>query len=362
MRGKQSGRPKDVMLVYDLGGGTFDASLVEMEEHRHAVIASEGIPSLGGDDFDEILAELALDLAEIPHAERESLTQGELFRLHEECRVKKEALHPNSRRIAIELEQVRENWSTVQVPVADFYARAQPLIDETVHAVQDLLAGREQDIEALYVTGGASDLPLVSRALRDNFGRRVRRSAYTRSATAIGLAIQADQTTGYHLAERFTRNFGVWREAQEGRLMIFDPLFTKGTLLPAPGGAPLQVKRSYHPAHNIGHFRYLECSHTSDDGRPTGEVTVWDEIYFPLTPELEGNAALDTLPVDRLGHPGEHEVEETYAVDASGAVTVTIGNLTSGFRQDFRLGRWAVSQDPVVPGKKRSRRTTKATA
>ena len=48
-----------MILVYDLGGGTFDASLVEVGERTHRPIATEGIATLGGDDFDEILAELA---------------------------------------------------------------------------------------------------------------------------------------------------------------------------------------------------------------------------------------------------------------------------------------------------------------
>ena len=49
---------KEHILVFDLGGGTFDASLVELDECSHAVVASEGIPTLGGDDFDGILADL----------------------------------------------------------------------------------------------------------------------------------------------------------------------------------------------------------------------------------------------------------------------------------------------------------------
>jgi molecular chaperone DnaK (HSP70) len=352
---KQGARTRDTILVYDLGGGTFDASVVEMDENRHAVLESEGIPSLGGDDFDEILAELALEGAGIDEAERETLTQAEWFRLLEECRRKKETLHPNSRKLMIELEQVRENWPTVAVAVSDFYEHAQGLIDETVHAVQDLMRERAATIEAVYVTGGASDLPLVTRALRENFGRRVKRSAYTRSATAIGLAIQADHTAGYQLRERFTRNFGVWREAEGGRAVVFDPLFLKGTPLPGAGETPLVVRRGYRAAHNIGHFRYLECSHTSADGRPAGEVTVWDEILFPFDAGL-AEAELSETQVERREWEPPVEVEESYSVDASGAVTVVISNRTAGYEKTYRLGRWAAPQTPVVPGRKRARR------
>ncbi len=347
---------RDTIIVYDLGGGTFDASLVEMDAQRHEVLASEGIPTLGGDDFDEILAELALDAAETGREVRDNLTQAGLFRLHEECRLKKEALHPNTRRLTIDLDAIREGWPSVQVPVSAFYERCQPMIEETVHAVEDLLRNRESSVEAVYVTGGSSELPLVARALRERYGRRVKRSAYPRSATAIGLAIQADTQAGYQLRETFTRNFGVWREAEGGRTMVFDPLFLKGTPLPAPGGPPLQVTRTYYPAHNIGHFRYLECSHTTGDGRPSGEVMVWDQILFPFDESLSGVDDLSASPVHRLEWAPPREIREEYSCDSSGAVLVRISNITSGYHRDFRLGRWAVQQTPLTPGRKRPAR------
>jgi molecular chaperone DnaK (HSP70) len=361
VRKKQAAQPQ-VILVYDLGGGTFDASLVELDEQRHTILASEGIPSLGGDDFDDLLADLALEAAGVDEAERETLTQAEMFRLHEECRQKKEALHPNTRRITLDLEQVREGWPAVSVPVADFQERCQPLIEETIHAVRDLTETHAQPLEAIYVTGGASELPLVARALRETFGRKVRRSSYTRAATAIGLAIQADQQAGYQLRERFTRYFGVWREAGGGQEIIFDPLFEKGTPLPGAGEAALAVTRSYQPAHNIGHFRYLECSHISPDGRPSGDVTIWDEILFPFDPALQEEAELRGHAVHRFERAPGMEAAESYECDSAGAVAVTIANRTAGYQRSYRLGRWAVPQTPLQPGKKRVRRGPAASA
>jgi molecular chaperone DnaK len=268
---------KGRLLVYDLGGGTFDASLVDLDERVHTVVASEGIANLGGDDFDHLLVDIALE--ESPGDE---LSAGELFRLLEECRRQKEALHPNTRKIVVDLDLARDGWGQITIPVSAYYARCRPLIDETVRTVSALVGDGE--IDALYVTGGGSELPLVARRLREEFGRRVRRSIYTRSATAIGLAIQADASSGYTLREVFSRNFGVWREGEAGRVKIFDVIFPRGTRLPAPGELPLAVQRRYRPVHNVGHFRYLEASDLDDAGQPAGDIAVWDEVWFPLDP------------------------------------------------------------------------------
>lgn len=336
---------KGHILVYDLGGGTFDASLVEIGERTHQVVATDGISTLGGDDFDHILADMAVN----PET-RDALSQSEIFRLMDECRVKKEALNPNSRKITLELDNVWEGWGTRAVSVANYYDQCRPMLDETVHVVQDLLAAHPSvTLEALYVTGGGSELPIVARLLKEIFGRRVRRSDHARSATAIGLAIQADVEAGYVLRERFTRNFGVWREGEAGQRMIFDPLFEKGTVLPLAGEPKVEIYRAYCPVHNIGVFRYLECSHLKEDGQPTGDVTIWDEIRFPFDPKVTD---ADAAEVERSWDARTQHIEEIYTCDASGTVTVRIANLTSGYDRVFRLGRWASKEATIVPGRR----------
>ncbi len=338
------------LLVYDLGGGTFDASLVELDDKAHTVIATEGISTLGGDDFDRVLAEMALGAEKLG-----SLDPGALFRLEEECRRQKEALHPNSRRMVVDLDLVQEGLGQEIIAVPDFYERCRPLLDETVAATARLASTTE--IDALYITGGGSELPLVARMLRDEFGRKVKRSEYTRSATAIGLAIQADSSTGYELREVFTRNFGVWRESEAGHRMVFDPIFPRGTRLPAAGEPPLTVSRTYYPVHNIGHFRYLEATQVGVDEQPAGDITVWDEILFPFDPAQRG-FDLERTAVERSLEQRQ-EVEECYACDSTGVVTATVRNLTSGYGHDYRLGKWSAKAAVVKPkGNKRARKTT----
>lgn len=334
------------VLVYDLGGGTFDASLVHSKGNSHTVIATSGLSTLGGDDFDRVLAQLAI-------GDRiGTLEPAALFRLEDECRRQKEALHPNSRRVVIDLDLVEEGLGAVTIPVADFYEACRPLLEQTVEATAQLADRHELDV--LYVTGGGSELPIVARMLREVFGRKVKRSEYTRSATAIGLAIQASATSEYTLHEVFTRNFGVWREADAGHTVRFDTIFPVGTRLPAPGSPPLTVTRDYAPAHNIGHFRYLESSTLTDAGEPSGDIAVWDEVLFPLDPALSGETALAAVPVTRKVDSAQH-IEERYACDATGAATVTIRNLTAGYEREFRLGRWNEKTRVVKPSAAKGR-------
>jgi molecular chaperone DnaK (HSP70) len=348
----RSAGSNELVLVYDLGGGTFDASLVRIEDQNHFVVASEGVPDVGGDDFDIVLSEMALEIGGLSTDE---LTQAELFRLHEECRNRKESLHPNTRRISVDLGIIRQEWSEATVAATDYYERCRPLIQRTVDATERLADSYEEDkrLDALYVTGGGSELPMVARMLKEVFGRRVRRSAYTRSATAIGLAIQADASAGYVLHENFTRHFGVWRESENGRIVTFDPLFPKGSALPPPGQPPLTVVRSYCPVHNIGHFRYLECSHRTEDGRPAGDIAVWDEALFPFDPSLRDRESLTGIAVEHSPAAESQRIEERYSCDSSGTVQVQIVNATSKYSKTYRLGRWAAKTAPVTPGRKR---------
>ena len=145
------------LLVYDLGGGTFDVSLLTLGATEHTVEASDGLPQVGGDDFDEILAELAVEIAKIPAP----LMPVEHRILLEECREKKESLSPNTRKITIDLERVRPELEQVTFPADLYYERCRPLIESTREVVEKLLATHpEAQLDTLYVTGGGSSFRL----------------------------------------------------------------------------------------------------------------------------------------------------------------------------------------------------------
>ncbi len=325
------------LVVYDLGGGTFDVSLVTMGETEHTVEATDGIPGLGGDDFDEILAKLVLESL----GEHEKLTAGEWYRLLEECREKKESLNPNTRRVTLDMEQVRAGWEQITITVDAYYERCRPLIERTRAVVENLLtAHSERALDTLYVTGGGAELPPVARILRETFGRKVRRSAYMRSASAIGLAIRAAAAAD-ELREQFNQNFGMWRETDHGGTIFFDLIFPRGVALPAAGEAPLRIERIYQPAHNIGHFRYLECSRLDEHGQPTGEITNWEQIQFPIDPQLQGHSDLASVPVARLADASGMRIREEYTCDANGRLQVKISAEPGGFAREYSIAQGA---------------------
>jgi molecular chaperone DnaK len=331
---------REYVLIYDLGGGTFDASLLKMTGHANEVVISEGIQRLGGDDFDEAIVALVLARSRLRDVDA---TTRDLLR--EECAVRKEAVGPQTRRFLVDLSSVdRPPFSCA---IDDVYSACAPLVTPTIELLDRVLrdpaqGGRDvgwSEVAGIYVVGGAGGFPLVSRMLRTAFGdKRVRRSPHPFAATAIGLAVFIDKEAGFALSERFSRHFGVFREAEAGADVVFDPIVCKDSSLPADGRSPLVVRRTYRAAHNIGHFRFVECSRLVD-GRPDGDVTPYDPVLFPFDPALYDRKDLGPQQVGRW--TDGPDVEERYVVAPSGAVEVTLTTHPAGFKRTFRLERRA---------------------
>ena len=318
------------VVVYDLGGGTFDASLVRVDDLSHEVVASVGVNRLGGDDFDQVLAACA----QREVGSRVDLTDRELAALLDECRVAKENLSPQTKRIALEV-----GHAPVVVTVDQFYEAATPLVEASLKALEPLLGGLDgDDLEAaevagVYLVGGASGLPHVARVLRERFGRRVHRSPYPAASTAIGLAIAADATSGFHLTDRLSRGFGVFREWDGGAQLAFDAILDRD--LHTSPDADVVVTRRYRPVHNIGAFRFVEYSTLGASGQPTGDVVPYGEVLFPYDRSLRDGRDLAAVPVERSGEGPL--VEEAYTIDRHGIVTARITDLEDGYTHSVEL-------------------------
>jgi hypothetical protein len=298
-------------------------------------VRSEGIQRLGGDDFDEALARLVADGAKLRDVDAAALDL-----LREECAVRKEAVGPQTRRFLVDMTSVdRPPFSCA---IDDVYSACAPLVTPTIDLLNRILHDGNSDVAwsevaGIYVVGGAGGFPLISRMLRATFGdKRVKRSPHPFAATAIGLAVFLDKEAGFALSERFSRHFGVFREAEAGAGVVFDPIVGKDVSLPTDGDTPLIVRRTYRAAHNIGHFRFVECSRLVN-GRPDGDVTPYDPVLFPFDPALYDRDDLGCQPIGR--RTDGPDVEERYVVAPSGAVEVTLTTRPDGFMRTFRLER-----------------------
>src|SRR5882762_3246386 len=115
---------REYVLVYDLGGGTFDASLIHMQGRSNEVITSSGVSRLGGDDFDEAIARLMV-----------ARHGGEVNRaLLDDVRAQKEAINPNTRRFAVDVPVIGTEKHVV-LPIEDVYEACARLVEQTFIAM-----------------------------------------------------------------------------------------------------------------------------------------------------------------------------------------------------------------------------------
>jgi len=342
LRGVGPGSPKRYAVIYDFGGGTFDAAAVSLVDSRFDLLTSEGVARLGGDDIDEEVLHMALAEAEVDAAR---LLPGERAALLELCRAAKEALRPSSRRLLVDLGEVLADAGEAVLDVPTLYARCQPFVDRTVACVQSVLGALERrgidpnnprELGAVYLVGGSVAFPPVARTLRAVFKRKLKLAAQPHAATAVGLAVAADPQAHVFVRESTTRHFGVWREGASGHEKTFDLLISKDTT--REGDEPVVIERCYRPAHPVGHLRYLECSALDESGEPSGDMTPWAEIVFPYDPELAGRADLEDVAVERWQRTSNDEIAETYRYGADGRIAVEIHNRTRGYVRSYELG------------------------
>ncbi|MBS1122835.1 MAG: molecular chaperone Hsp70 [Deltaproteobacteria bacterium] len=315
--------PKRYVVVYDLGGGTFDASAVSLEGRRFDLIASEGLARLGGDDFDELILEVAGVTPTAATLER--------------AREAKETLRPTTRKLHLDLGRPGEE--PIAIEVAELYARAQPLIDRTIDQI-DLLFERlrergidpedARELGGLYLVGGGAAFPAVGRALRARFAKKLQLAPQSFAATAIGLAIAADPDANVIIREAITRHFGVWREGDAGSDKIFDALLGNNT--------GITVKRRYRPTHTIGHLRFVECGALDAAGQPVQDLVPWKDVYFPYDPALADRVELASIPSTRRPELMTNEIAETYTYGSDGTISVHIENVSRGYGRTFSLG------------------------
>ena len=184
-----------VYAIYDLGGGTFDISILRLTQGVFEVIATGGDSSLGGDDYDHALADWVLAQTGI-----DAVTPGDRAAIKVAARACKEALsnENTTENIAVHALLTR---ATVQfdVKTAQFEAITAHLTARTMTAVRKALRDaklKPDDVQGVVMVGGSTRMPQVRRAVAEFFGKAPLTNLNPDEVVALGAAIQANQLAG----------------------------------------------------------------------------------------------------------------------------------------------------------------------
>jgi molecular chaperone DnaK len=191
------------ILVYDLGGGTFDASVVRIEAGVVEVISSHGNNHLGGDDFDHKIVEHIIDHLKIKQAVDVAGEPKAMARILRAAEAAKKHLsdHPFAR---IEEEYLSETAGkpinlALELSRQEYEEMIAPFIEETLSAVHVALESASltsSQVDEILLVGGATRTPLVRQRLREAFAREARGEVDPDLCVALGAAIQGGSIAG----------------------------------------------------------------------------------------------------------------------------------------------------------------------
>jgi len=192
-------REEAIVAVYDLGGGTFDISILKLKDGIFEVLSTNGDTHLGGDDLDNELIALVLD--EMQAGGRKLDNDPGAFQSVRKAIIaaKHQLSASESTMIEIELDPERGGRFTRELSVEEFEKVVGNLVERTLGPCRKALKDADLDaaqIDEVIMVGGSTRIPLVRRRVKESFGREPHVELNPDEVVAIGAAIQADVLSG----------------------------------------------------------------------------------------------------------------------------------------------------------------------
>jgi molecular chaperone DnaK len=238
---------RHTVLVYDLGGGTFDVSVVTVEGDITEVLASHGNNHLGGDDFDDLLAARLADEFRKRHGfdlrEEHTAAKARLWWAAEEAK-KKLSFEPyvKVREESLVIQAGKPLHLEVEISRDEYETLIRPLVESTLDSVSKALvdSGKKPgDLDAILLVGGSTRTPLVSHLLSERTGLDPRQDVHPDLCVALGAGVLASRLAG-HSVERILvdvspYSFGVSYLGDRGGVPYphcYKPIIHRNTPLP----------------------------------------------------------------------------------------------------------------------------------
>lgn len=314
------------ILVYDLGGGTFDVSVIEIGDNLIEVLATAGDNHLGGDDFDARIVDYLV--AEFKRQERVDIRKDvtAMQRVREEAeKAKKTLSSATTAMINIPYLAVGKDGPKhmdLTLTRAKFDELTADLVDRTAGPVQQALADAgitSSQLTKVLLVGGSTRIPAVQAKVKMLTGLEPSKNVNPDECVASGAAIQAEKLSGQLI---------VGSTASEMILMDVTPLTLS---IETVGGVatPLIRRNTTIPA------KYSQIFTTAGNFQKSVDIKILQgERRFAKDNKLLGEFRLDGIKKALAGVP---QIEVTFEIDANGIVTVSAKDLGTGKAQQITI-------------------------